>query len=54
MGMVKINMVIRFLKEMQIDKICSLGEDEARDDNEQIQKVIEDEDIEMFYEMEME
>lgn len=52
MGMVKINMVIRLLKEMQIDKICTLGEDEAKDDNEQIQKVIDD--IEMFYEMEME
>lgn len=52
MGKVKVNMVIRFLKDMQVEKVNVLGEDEAKDDNEQIQKVIED--IEMFYEAELE
>lgn len=52
LGKVKVNMVIRFLKDMQMDKICSLGEEEAKQDNELIQKVIED--IEMFYEAELE
>jgi len=27
---------------MQLEKICSLGSKEAKDDNEQIQKVIDD------------
>lgn len=52
MGKAKVKMVIRFLKRMQAEKICVLGEDEAREDNEQIQKVIED--IEDFYEAELE
>ena len=52
MGKVKVDMVIRFLKEMTAEKVNVLGEDEAKDDNEQIQKVIED--IEMFYESELE
>ncbi|NHN34849.1 hypothetical protein [Paenibacillus agricola] len=52
MGKVKVNMVIRFLKGMQAEKVNVLGEEEAKDDNEQIQKVIED--IELFYEAELE
>ncbi|WCK55126.1 hypothetical protein PP175_03825 [Aneurinibacillus sp. Ricciae_BoGa-3] len=51
MGQAKVNMVIRFLKGMQLDKICSLGEEEAEVDNELIQKVIDD--IECFYEAEV-
>jgi cell division GTPase FtsZ len=52
MGKVKVNMVIRFLKGMQVEKVNVLGEDEAKDDNELIQKVIED--IDMFYQVELE
>lgn len=52
MGKVKVKMVIRFLKRMQAEKICVLGENESKADVEQIQKVIED--IEMFYEAELE
>lgn len=52
MSRVKVNTVIRFLKGMQLEKVSSLGSTEAKEDNEQIQKVIDD--IEMFYEMELE
>lgn len=51
MGKVKVNMVLRFLKGMQVEKVNVLGEAEAKADVEQIQKVIED--IEMFYEAEL-
>ncbi|QQE74988.1 hypothetical protein KDJ56_03305 [Brevibacillus composti] len=52
MGKAKVKMVIRFLKGMQAEKVNVLGEDEAKADVEQIQKVIED--IELFYEAELE
>lgn len=45
-------MVIRFLMEMQAEKVNVLGEDEASKDVKRIQMVIDD--IEMFYEMELE
>ncbi|MGN8231293.1 hypothetical protein [Paenibacillus polymyxa] len=51
MGKAKVNMVIRFLKGMQAEKVNVLGT-EAQKDNELIQKVIED--IELFYEAELE
>ncbi|WP_342416709.1 hypothetical protein NST83_04365 [Paenibacillus sp. FSL R10-2782] len=52
MGKAKVNMVIRFLKGMQAEKVNVLGTDEAMEDNELIQKVIED--IKLFYEVELE
>ncbi|WP_197029843.1 hypothetical protein [Paenibacillus sp. 1-18] len=52
MGKAKVNMVIGFLKGMQAEKVNVLGTEEAREDNELIQKVIED--IELFYEAELE
>lgn len=47
-----IDMVIRFLKDMQIEKVCVFRELEAKEHVELLQKVIDD--IEMFYEGEME
>ncbi|MGG1619097.1 hypothetical protein [Paenibacillus sp. NRS-1781] len=52
MGKAKVNIVIRFLKGMQAEKVNVLGAEEATEDNELIQKVIED--IELFYEAELE
>ncbi|MBE0339786.1 hypothetical protein [Paenibacillus sp. 23TSA30-6] len=52
MGKAKVKMVIRFLKGMQAEKVNVLGDKEAKEDNELIQKVIED--IELFYEAELE
>ncbi|ADM68669.1 hypothetical protein GMA19_00822 [Paenibacillus polymyxa E681] len=52
MGKAKVNMVVRFLKGMQAEKVNVLGDKEACEDNELIQKVIED--IELFYEAELE
>ncbi|WP_211189343.1 hypothetical protein [Paenibacillus polymyxa] len=52
LGKVKVNMVIRFLKDMQAEKVNVLGAEEAQEDNELIQKVIKD--IELFYEAELE
>ncbi|MEK4733204.1 MULTISPECIES: hypothetical protein [Paenibacillus] len=52
MGKAKVNMVIRFLKGMQAEKVNVLGAEEAQEDNVLIQKVIED--IELFYEAELE
>ncbi|MFT4413893.1 hypothetical protein [Ureibacillus massiliensis] len=52
MGKTKIDMVIRFLKDMQIEKVCVFGEEDAKDHVELLQKVIDD--IEMFYEVELE
>ncbi|MHB0860460.1 hypothetical protein ACYCS5_04165 [Paenibacillus sp. SEL3] len=49
MGKTKVNMVIRFLKGMQAEKVNVLGTEEAREDNELVQKVIED--IKLFYEL---
>ena len=52
MGKAKIEMVIRFLKDMQIEKVCVFGEEDAEEHVESLQKVIDD--IEMFYEGELE
>ncbi|MCI1693293.1 hypothetical protein [Aneurinibacillus aneurinilyticus] len=52
MGQAKVNMVIRFLKGMQVDKVCSLGEEDAKVYVDMIQKVIDD--IECFYGDELE
>ncbi|MFB5088316.1 hypothetical protein PGC35_14115 [Psychrobacillus sp. PGGUH221] len=52
MGKAKIEMVIRFLKDMQIEKVCVFGEEDAKEHVELLQKVIDD--IEMFYEGELE
>ncbi|WP_010500099.1 hypothetical protein [Paenibacillus elgii] len=52
MDKAKVKMVIRFLKRLQAEKICVLGEEEAREDNKRIQKMIKD--IEHFYEAELE
>ncbi|WP_458414883.1 hypothetical protein ACNQFZ_08690 [Schinkia sp. CFF1] len=48
----KVEMVIRFLKDMQIEKVCVFWEDEAKEHVELLKKVIDD--IEMFYEGELE
>jgi len=50
MGNAKRNIVIRFLKDMQLDKICVFGEEEARLDVGRLQQVIDD--IECYYEVE--
>ena len=52
MGKAKIKMVIRFLKDMQIEKVCVFGEVDAKEQNELLQQMIDD--IEMFYEGELE
>ncbi|MFK4474171.1 hypothetical protein ABH897_003921 [Paenibacillus sp. RC73] len=52
MGKAKVNMVIRFLKGMQAEKVNVLGTEEAMEDNRLILKVIED--IKLFYEAELE
>lgn len=52
MGKAKVNMVIRFLKGMQIEKVCVLGEEDAQVYVDTIQKVIDD--IECFYGDELE
>lgn len=52
MAKAKIEMVIRFLKDMQIEKVCVFGEEDAKEHVELLQKVIDD--IEMFYEGELE
>lgn len=52
MGKAKVELVIRFLKDMQIEKVCVFGGEDAKEQNELLQQVIED--IEMFYEGELE
>ncbi|MGG1598453.1 hypothetical protein [Cohnella massiliensis] len=48
---VKIESVIEFLKGMQLEKVCVLGESGARSDVARIQAVIDD--IESFYSEEL-
>lgn len=52
MGKARVEMVIRFLKDMQIEKVCVFGEEDAKEHNGKIQVVIDD--IEMFFEGELE
>lgn len=48
----RIDMVIQFLKDMQIEKVCVFGEEDAKEHVKLLQMVIDD--IEMFYEGELE
>lgn len=52
MGKAKIELVIRFLRDMQIEKVCVFGDEDAKEHVALLQKVIDD--IEMFYEGELE